>query len=100
MERSAVFIVPMIQRFLGSVNGVSEYWRDICSARYSNKKYSSPKTHIATVDLVNQQYIPSFRVLQSSQGNPFERSVNELKSTLPIRSAARAIAFYKVLVSI
>ena len=45
MDRSAVFIVPMMNRFCGSVNSSSgEYCRLIDSSRYSSRKYSSPKT--------------------------------------------------------
>ena len=45
IERSAVFIVPMRNRFGGRVNSsFGEYWRLIASSRYSSRKYSSPKT--------------------------------------------------------
>ena len=45
IDRSAVFIVPMKNRFCGSVNSLSgEYCRLIDSSRYSSRKYSSPNT--------------------------------------------------------
>ena len=30
-------MVPMNQRFFGSLNGSAEYWRLICSSRYSSR---------------------------------------------------------------
>ena len=45
IDRSAVFIVPMTNRFSGSVNSsLGEYCREIASSRYSSRKYSSPNT--------------------------------------------------------
>ena len=45
IDRSAVFIVPMMNRFCGSVNSLSgEYCRLIDWSRYSSRKYSSPNT--------------------------------------------------------
>src|SRR5260370_36581464 len=45
MARSAVFMVPITNRFGGRGNSsVGEYCRLIASSRYSSRKYSSPKT--------------------------------------------------------
>ena len=52
IERSAVFMVQMNSRFLGSRNGAPPYWSRISSSRYSSRKYSSPNT-LATLPRFN-----------------------------------------------
>lgn len=37
-ERSAVFIVPMMNRFSGRLKGSGEYWSSTVSSRYSSRK--------------------------------------------------------------
>jgi hypothetical protein len=45
MDRSAVFIVPMMKRFFGKVNSRSGEYRELTGwSRYSRRKYSSPNT--------------------------------------------------------
>jgi hypothetical protein len=54
MERSAVFIVPMMKRFDGRVNSsFGEYCRGMASSRYSRRKYSSPKTFARFARLIS-----------------------------------------------
>ena len=44
IDRSAVFMVPIILRFSGSLNSPSEYCNVIDRSRYSRRKKSSPST--------------------------------------------------------
>jgi hypothetical protein len=54
MERSAVFIVPMMKRFGERVkSSFGEYCREMASSRYSSRKYNSPKTLARFAQLIS-----------------------------------------------
>ena len=54
MDRSAVFMVPMMNRLRGNRNEVSGlYWGRTVRSRYSSRKYISPKTRARSARFIS-----------------------------------------------
>ena len=102
IDRSAVFIVPMISRFSGSENGSSEYCNAMVVVAVLKQEVQLPEhlRHVAPVDLIDHQIRRCRRVGVGGCGQPFERPLTQSEPGLAPLQLSWSVTLNEVLVGV